>query len=31
MGFKEEVANVLAEKLRSPLMGKRSTDSRDAL
>jgi hypothetical protein len=31
MGFKEEVAHVLAEKLRSPLMGKRSTDSRDAL
>ena len=31
MGFKEEVANVLTEKLRSPLLGKRSKDSLDAL
>jgi hypothetical protein len=31
MGFREEVANVLTEKLRSPLVRKRSKDSRDAL
>ena len=31
VGFKEEVANVLTEKLRSPLMGKRSKDTRDEL
>ena len=31
MGFKEEVANVLTEKLRSSLMGQRSKDSRDVL
>ena len=31
VGFKEEVASALTEKLRSPLMGKHSKDSRDAL
>lgn len=31
VGFKEEVANVLTERLRSPLVGKHSKDSRDAI
>lgn len=30
-GFKEEIAHALTEKLRSPLLGKRSKDSLDAL
>ena len=31
LGFKDEIAKALAEKLRSPLLGKRSKDSLDSL
>jgi hypothetical protein len=31
VGFKDEVANVLTEKMRSPLLGRHSKDSLDAL
>jgi hypothetical protein len=31
LGFKDEIANALMERLRSPLLGKRSKDSLDAL
>jgi hypothetical protein len=31
LGFKDEIAKALTEKLRTPLLGKRSKDSLDAL